>query len=317
MNQAFLFTFGIIITGFILGLFFQRYFNQFASKLSLAATKIALMSLIPFSVFISLWQLEQMRMELFYLPVIGASVILSGALVGKIVSAKLSLTDKQAAAIVPVASMYNLGALGNLIVFSILGEDGVAVLALFKLFEELIYFGGIFPYAKSKSQDAEMRATQNKRVWKDPIFLIALTAVSSGLLLNLAGIERPQFLYSFTYWMIPLGTFLLVFSVGLTFNLKGGKIWRNLAIATALGRNIAAVTVVIVLLTVFGLWQVDDRLVSSVCLILAVMPTAFMSTLPSVLYDLDNDVANTGWIASYGVSAAVIPLMLLYVTVLG
>lgn len=317
MDQAFLSTFGIIITGFYLGLVFQRHFIKLAPKLSLIATKIALMSLIPFSVFISLWQLEQMRLELFYLPLIGLSVLLSGALVGKVVSAKHSLTDKQSAALVPVASMYNLGALGNLIVFTMYGEDAVAVLALFKLLEELFYFGGVFPYAKSKSQDAGMRATKNKQVWKDPIFLIALTAVSSGLILNVVGIERPGFLYSFSHWMIPLGTFLLVFSVGLTFNLRGGKTWRNLAIMTVLARNVAAVTVVAVLLTVFGLWQADNQLVASVCLILAVMPTAFMSTLPSVLYDLDSDVANTGWIASYGVSAAVIPLMLLYISMTG
>ncbi|PJC87389.1 hypothetical protein CSW98_05690 [Vibrio sp. HA2012] len=314
MNQAFLFTFGIIVTGFVLGLLFQRYFSKLAPKVSLVATKIALTSLIPFSVFISLWQLEHMRVELFYLPVIGACVILSGVLVGKIVSARHSLTDKQTAALVPVASMYNLGALGNLIVFSVLGEDGVAVLALFKLFEELIYFGGVFPYAKSKSQDADMRAAKNKRVWRDPIFLIALTAVSSGLALNVAGIERPAFLYSFSHWMIPFGTFLLVLSVGMTFNLKGGKNWRNLAVATALARNLAAVMVVVVLLSVFGLWQADNHLVVSVCLMLAVMPTAFMSTLPAVLYGLDRDIANTGWIASYGVSAVIIPLMLLYVT---
>ena len=317
MNQAFLSTLGIIITGFILGLFFQRNFNKLAPKLSLTSTKIALMSLIPFSVFISLWQLEHMRMELLYLPLIGGSVILSGALSGKIIAAKHSLTDKQTAALVPVASMYNLGALGNLIVFSMFGEDGVAVLALFKLFEELIYFGGIFPYAKSKSHDVNMKSTKNKRVWKDPIFLIALTAVSSGLILNLTGIDRPQFLYSFSHWMIPLGTFLLVFSVGLTFNLKGGQTWRNLAIVTALARNVAAVTIVVVLLSIFGLWQMDNQLVASVCLILAVMPTAFMSTLPSVLYGLDNNLANTAWIASYGISAVIIPAMLIYISLFG
>lgn len=317
MNASFLLTFSIIILGFVAGLIVQRYSGKLALWLSLVSTKIALMSLIPFSIFISLWQLKNIRLELFYLPLIGVCVIFTGIMVGVIIAKKKALTDIQMASLVSVTSMYNLGALGNLIVFTVFGEDGVAMLALFKLCEELIYYGGVFPFAKSKSPDMSMKETKNKQLWKDPIFLIALTAVSSGVLLNIFGIPRPLFLTSFTCWMIPLGTFLLVFSVGLTFNLKGGRKWRKLALFTMLIRNISVIVVLLILLSVFGLWDADYRLVSSVCLILGVMPTAFMSTLPSVIYGLDRDLANTSWIVSYGVSLIIIPLTLMYVTIFG
>ncbi len=314
--NPFVFTFSIIISGFLLGLFFQRYLKQRSSYIGLILTKIALMALIPFSIFVSLWQLANVRSELLYLPFMGASVIAAGALIGIFIARKNNLTPVQTGALVPVTALYNIGALGNLIIFIMYGENGVAMMALFKLCEELLYFGIIFPYSKSKSDDETLKSTRSKKAWKDPIFLVAISAVTSGLLLNVAGIERPEFFVSVSHWTIPLGSFMLIASVGLTFNLKGGKRWQNLAITAVVTRSLLAVVVVSLLLTLFGLWHVEGQLVAKVCLILAVMPTAFMGTLPSVLYDLDKEVANTTWIVSYLVSIAAIPLMLLFLATL-
>ncbi len=274
------------------------------------------MILIPFSVFVSLWQLDNIRSELLFLPVIGAIVIVVGTGVGILIARKFALTSDQTGALVPITGLYNIGALGNLVLFISYGENGVAMMALFKLCEELLYFTLVFPYAKSKSQNPSMKATQNKQFWKDPIFLIALSAVSCGLLLNITGVERPEFLYSVSKLTIPVGSFLLILSVGLTFNLKGGKTWQKLSITTAVVRSLVAVVVVSALLTLFDLWHVEGYLVAKVCLVLAVMPTAFMGTLPAVMYDLDKEVANTGWITSYIVSMILTPLMILSLTLL-
>ncbi len=314
--NPFVFTFGIIFSGFVLGLFLQRYLKQRSSVVSLVLTKVALMALIPFSVFVSLWQLSNIRTELLYLPFIGAGVIAAGTLVGIAVAKKNHLTPVQTGALVPVTALYNIGALGNLVLFITFGENGVAMMALFKLFEELTYFGLVFPYAKSKSQDEALKSTQNKQVWKDPIFLIAICAISAGLLLNVAGIERPEFLLSVSHWTIPVGTFLLIASVGLTFNLKGGKRWQKVALTATIARSVCAVLVVLVMLSLFNLWQVEGQLVAKVCLVLAVMPTAFMGTLPAVLYGLDKEVANTSWITSYFVSMVLTPIMLVFLNTL-
>ncbi|WP_165314070.1 AEC family transporter [Vibrio ziniensis] len=312
--NPFVFTFSIIFSGFVLGLFFQRYLKQRSSLVSLVLTKIALMALIPFSVFVSLWQLSNIRTELLYLPLIGAAVIGAGTLVGILVARKNNLTPVQTGALVPVTALYNIGALGNLVLFITFGENGVAMMALFKLFEELTYFGLVFPYAKSKSQDEALKSTQNKQVWKDPIFLIAMCAISLGLLLNVSGVPRPEFLLSVSHWTIPVGTFLLIASVGLTFNLKGGKRWQKVALTATIARSAVAVVLVSILLSLFNLWGIEDHLVAKVCLILAVMPTAFMGTLPAVLYDLDKEVANTSWITSYFISMILTPIMLVFLS---
>ncbi len=314
--NPFVFTFSIIAVGFISGLLLQRYLKQRSSSASVVVTRMSLMVLIPFSVFVSLWQLDNIHTELLFLPVIGASVIIAGTGIGILIAKKFALSPEQTGALVPITGLYNIGALGNLVLFITYGENGVAMMALFKLCEELLYFALVFPYAKSKSQDPSMKATQNKQVWKDPIFIIALTAVSCGLLLNVTGVDRPEFLYSVSKWTIPVGTFLLILSVGLTFNLKGGKKWQKLSITTAVVRSAVAVIVVSALLTLFNLWHIEGQLVAKVCLVLAVMPTAFMGTLPAVLYGLDKEVANTCWITSYIVSMILTPLMLLSLTLL-
>ncbi len=314
--NPFVFTFSIIAAGFVSGLLLQRYLRHSASSVSVAVTRMSLMVLIPFSVFVSLWQLDNISSELLLLPVVGACVIVAGTGVGVAIAKKFALTPEQTGALVPISGLYNIGALGNLVLFISYGENGVAMMALFKLCEELLYFTLVFPYAKSMSQDPSLKETQNKQVWKDPIFIIALSAVSCGLLLNLTGFERPEFLYSVSKWTIPVGTFLLILSVGLTFNLKGGKKWQKLSITTAVVRSVVAVIVVSALLTLFNLWHIEGQLVAKVCLVLAVMPTAFMGTLPAVLYGLDKEVANTGWITSYIVSMILTPLMLLSLTLL-
>ncbi len=314
--NPFILTFSIIISGFLIGLYFQGHLKQRAPVASLIITKIALMALIPFSVFVSLWQLDSISSELLFLPVIGAIVIVTGTLVGIGLAKKFDLTPSQSGALVPITGLYNIGALGNLVVFISFGENGVAMMALFKLFEELLYFSVVFPYSKSQSQDEALKSTQNKQVWRDPIFIVALTAISLGLLLNITGVERPELFLSVSQWTIPVGTFLMIVSVGLTFNLKGGKKWQKIAITATVVRSIAAVLVVIALLSIFGLWQIEGQLVAKVCLVLAVMPTAFMGTLPAILYGLDKEVANTGWITSYTVSAIMTPIMLLALTFL-
>lgn len=314
--NPFVFTFSIIAVGFISGLILQRYFKQSASSISVTVTRASLMVLIPFSVFVSLWQLDNIRSELLFLPIIGASIIVVGTGIGILIARKFALTPERQGALVPITGLYNIGALGNLVLFISYGENGVAMMALFKLCEELLYFTLVFPYAKSQSQDPSLKETQNKQVWKDPIFIIALTAVTSGLLLNITGVERPEFLYSVSKWTIPVGTFLLILSVGLTFNLRGGKKWQKLSITASVVRSLVAVVVVSVLLTLFDLWHVEGQLVAKVCLVLAVMPTAFMGTLPAVMYGLDKEVANTGWIWSYIVSMILTPIMLLSLTFL-
>ncbi|MGV2990204.1 AEC family transporter [Vibrio sp. E150_011] len=302
----------LILFGFIVGNVIQRVAVFPHRQLSLFFTRTSLYTLLPFSVLCSLWQLPRINPELLSLPLIGFAVIVSGIAVGFISQRVFDLKPKQFGALLPVSSFYNLGALGSLIVFILYGENAVAYLALFKLTEELIYFGWVFPFSRSTSVSLDTVDTGQRSRFKDPVFLLALAAVFLGLLLNAFSIPRPDFVASIIAVTVPLSSLLMITAVGMTFCLKGGREWVRLAVFSSLLRIVFALCVVVGLLSVMGLWSFDYGLLASVCLLLALMPTGFMSTLPSVLYNLDNTLASTCWLMSFIIALVVLPLALVF-----
>ncbi|MDB1124390.1 AEC family transporter [Vibrio algarum] len=297
MHQQLITLLALIIISFSIGLWFQKRYSEISQPFSVALGKFTLTVIIPYSILTSIWQLPKIEAQLFYLPLVGVGVIFLGALVGFVTVKLKRLQPKQAGALVSVTSFYNLGALGNLCAFFIFGESGVAIVALYKLCEELIYFGGIYPYAR-KCGDQHFKQGKSA-FWRDPIFLAAISAISIGLLLNISGFNRPMIIGDINQYVIPLGSLMMVFSVGLTFNLRGGERWKKLAIQVSVFRAFLSPAIAMLLITVFDLWAVYDGLAAKVCILLSVMPTGFTSTIPTVLYRLDSDLANTAWFYSY------------------
>ncbi len=207
---------------------------------------------------------------------------------------------------------YNLGALGNLVIFIALGESGVAILALFKVCEELIYFGWTFPFSRASST-SQADTNARKAFWKDPVFITALVAVIAGLVLNQSGISRPDVLSDLMALSVPLCSFLMIMAVGMTFNIQGGKQWVKLGVFVSIGRVLLGLLAVFLVISLFGLWSTNDGMVAKVCLVLAVMPTGFISTLPAALYHLDRSLANTCWLVSFIVSFITIPIAILMI----
>ncbi|MGF1718792.1 hypothetical protein L4D20_01950 [Vibrio kyushuensis] len=307
----------IVVVGFLLGLVFQKKNPNHSRKVSILFSKSSLFFLIPFSVLSSLWQMPRITAQLIYLPLIGAAVIGVGAAVGFIYRRYFQLTAHQFGALLPVTTFYNLGALGNLIVFVTIGENGVALLALFKLCEELIYFGWAFPYSRTLGRTSSVTGDEKTRFWKDPIFIIAISAVVLGILMNQSQIARPTIFTEIIQLTVPLSSFLMIMAVGMTFNIIGGGKWIKLGIFSSIMRSTLSVIVVMTLISLFDLWSVYQGDLARVCLLLAVMPTAFMSVLPSVLYDLDKSLANTVWLISFLTSVAVIPFTIALFPLLG
>ncbi|MCK6264599.1 hypothetical protein KP803_15065 [Vibrio sp. ZSDE26] len=302
----------IVVVGFLLGLAFQKGKPTLSQSTSILLSKFSLYFLIPFSVLSSLWQLPSITAQLIYLPFIGVAVIGVGIVVGFICRRYFQLNDHQFGALLPVTAFYNLGALGNLIVFVTIGENGIALLALFKLCEELIYFGWTFPYTRALNHSKNQSVSSRKPFWNDPVFIVALCAVVAGVLLNQFELPRPQNFADFLKVTVPLSSFLMITAVGMTFNVSGGKKWCKLGVSAAVLRSFGAILIVAILLSVLDLWGAYQGDLARVCLLLAVMPTAFMSVLPSVLYDLDKSLANTTWLISFLVSLLVIPATILF-----
>ena len=121
-------------------------------------------------------------------------------------------------------------------VFVFLGEEGFAYVPLYKLFEEIVYFVIGFPIAKrfsvapGRPEGRERRgAAENRperclrrgRVRLDPV----------GGALNLAGVERPEVVRVLSTAMVPLGTFLLLVSIGMSMKFSSVTGYRRECVA--------------------------------------------------------------------------------------
>jgi len=306
MHQQLITLLVLIIISFSFGLWFQKKYVEISQYFSASLGKFTLIVVIPYSILTSIWQLPKIETQLFYLPLVGVGVIFSSALIGLLFVKRKQLAPKQAGALVSVTAFYNLGALGNLCAFFIFGESGIAIAALYKLCEELIYFGGVYPYAR---RCGENQFSVSKTAFlRDPIFLAAISAIFIGLLLNRFGPVRPLIIGDINQYVIPLGSLLMVFSVGLTFNLRGGDRWQKLAIQVVTFRAFLSPLVAILFITLFDLWTVYDGLAAKVCILLSIMPTGFTSTIPTILYRLDGELANTVWFYSYLAFFIVFPI---------
>jgi len=295
----------VILLGFITGQILYRTAFINLDKLKLFTTYIAMRFTIPLSVMLAIWQLDIQNWGLIWIPIIGSSIFLLGFLIGWLVSKGLKLPGIQSAVVAPAGAFTNIGAIGSLVVFVYLGETAFALVPLFKLLEEFIYFSLFFPYAARYSK---LKNIKKRPLWQDPTLQIMFTALALGCALNLSEIVRPDWFKEVTSILIPLGTFCMMISVGLVFRFNTVmQHWRT-ALILSLAKQIILPVLTYCLVVLIGQAEAYDGLVLKIAVLLASMPIAFIVILPASIYKLDQDLANSCWIMSSLVFLAMLPL---------
>ncbi|MEJ2168758.1 MAG: hypothetical protein P8X90_24855, partial [Desulfobacterales bacterium] len=134
----------------------------------------------------------------------------------------LDLEGRKAGALFGCGFFTNIGAIGTLICYIFLGEAGFALVAIFKLFQEVAYYGIGFPVAKyfgSSRHDVPARGLL-KHLLRDPYLLVAVSAITLGGLLNIGGVQRPEFYKIIISVFVPLLTFMLLISIGMAMKFR-------------------------------------------------------------------------------------------------
>ena len=114
------------------------------------------------------------------LPFIGLFTYLLGGALAVGASRLLDLEGRKTGALFGCGFFTNIGAIGTLVCYIFLGEAGFALVAIFKLFQEVAYYGIGFPVAKyfgSSRHDVPARGLL-KHLVRDPYLLVAVSAVS-------------------------------------------------------------------------------------------------------------------------------------------
>jgi predicted permease len=313
---------GIIAGGLTIGYLLQQLVNSKRLQLPLSLEALrkslqkgALLFVLPITIASAIWVVRIDSVAMAALPLLGFTAIMLGGLLALLGARCLGLPPHQAGALYGCGSFTNIGSIGALICYLFLGEAGFALVPIYKIFEELTYYGIGFPIAKLHSPYASIRReswlSKLKAMATDPFILVALSSIVMGALLNLSGIARPVFFSQVNTICIPLGTAMLLISIGLAMKFKrAGRYYRE-CLTVGLIKFLVVPLTVSSLAAWMGYGQIENGLPLKVVVILTSMPVAFNALIPPSLYDLDLDLANACWFFTTACLVWVLPLLLI------
>ncbi len=280
--------------------------------------KIGLLFFMTISFLGAVWIIQVDSIKIAALPVLGVFILLLGGVLAVAAARVLRLGRKQTGSLFACGSFSNIGSIGALVVFVFLGEKGFALVALYKLFEEVVYFTIGFPITKYYSARAgegghEGPVARLKNVFRDPFVLAALGAIALGGTLNMAGVERPAIFQTVNSIFVPAGTFILLTSIGLAMRFSSAGIYIKECLAICAIKFLALPAVACLIGYLLGFGRLDSGLPLKVVLVVSAMPVAFTALIPPSIYDLDLELSNACWLTSTLALVGVLPIIYLFI----
>lgn len=274
--------------------------------------RLTLIGFIPFTVTTSVWIAPIQNLQIIALPFIGLSALAAGSLIAVSFTKPLNLNRKQKAVFFVSGGFSNLGSLGGLIAFILLGEAGFALVAFYIFLERIWYFGVGFPYAKSHSLEKGEKESLKvifSRMFIDPFVLTTLISMAAGILLNFSGLARPFFFESVNGVLVPLGSVFILISIGMGMRLSAVKNYIKHGLIIIVIKALIIPFLIVSVSYILGMGNIAGGLPLKVILILSAMPIGFTALVPPSIYDLDLDMANSCWLISNGALLFIVPLL--------
>ncbi len=325
----FAFSFVIIIGSLAAGHVFNRLIAAgfvplsagSAERLRRGMQKTALLAVNPLAFCGAIWIADLSAAGFYALPFIGLAALATGLALGAAGSRLLKLPPERAGVYTTSASFTNIGNIGGLVAFVLLGEAGFALVPFYKLFEELWYYSLLFPLARAygeRANPAPAGASEYprgaggiSRVFRDPFLLVAFSSISLGLILNFSGLQRPAFYAGLNAVLVPLSSFLLLFAIGMNLRFTIARRHFKAAALLIAGKALAVPAAAFGFAMLMGLGRSGDGVGLKLVLVLAAMPVGFLGLVPPALYKLDQDFAGSLWLASNGALIAIVPILAL------
>lgn len=319
MERLFL-TLGIIFISLVSG-YACRYAVQ-AGRISLHNISLddvrrklqtfAVFVLIPISAMLSLWGLPKPDPRLMALPFLGLAAWILGGGIALAAARRLHLNRPQTGSLYCCGTFTNIGAVGGLTSLLFLGENSIALVALYRLCEEIYYFSISFPVARWFSP-LNSNAKLSFRAFRlDPILCIILCALATGFVLNIMGASRPEFCGPLASGAMILATTLFLFAIGLSLRLSRLSCFLAPSLLVCAIKFVAVPLVIISLAAFIGFGDMEGGLPLRVVAILSSMPVAMTALVPPTLFHLDVDLANACWIFSTLGLVVVLPLLMFF-----
>ncbi len=273
---------------------------------------VALFGCIPLSALLSLWGLPAPDARLLSLPLLGVVNWVAGGLLGLGAAHLLRLNRAQTGSMFCCGTFTNIGALGGLVCVLFLGEQSIALVALYRLCEDFYYFAVGMPVARRYGvEEGRGGGKSLLAVACDPVLLGVLAALGAGVLLNWLNVPRPAWGGPLASAMVLLATVLFLTAIGMSLRLSRVRNYTRQWLCVALIKFFCAPALICALAALAGLGQVDGGLPLKTVLIVSCMPVAMNALVPPSLYRLDLDLANTCWICTTASLVLILPLLFL------
>lgn len=274
--------------------------------------RLAIFFLMPVSAMLSLWGLPRPGPSLLILPVVGTMSYIFGGWLALKAGRWQHMPNRQLGAYYGCGAFTNLGAVGGLVCLMFLGENTIALVSLYRLFEEIYFFGVAYPVARSFGAGEDRVSFHLRQFKPHPGVAIIVAALACGIILNLSGVSRPAFFTPVASAFMVTGTVCLLIGIGMNLRLAATFRYLRPALVMCVIKFILLPFIVTGLAFCLGGGSLEGGLAIKTVFILSSMPVAMYALVPPTLFDLDIDLANTCWIiTTLGLLAIVPALMLL------
>lgn len=323
--QKLVFSLTIIIAGLVLGYIGQRLAKKISSDhensilfMRKYLQKAGLLFFMPVSFVAAVWVVSFEDIRITLLPLVGAGALLLGGAFGLVAASFAKNGAEQKGEFFCCGSFTNLGSMAALVAFMFLGEEGFGLITLYMLFENTVYYIIGLPIIKYYSGAKNESTLQERllKIIKDPIVLAALIALTCGLCLNLSGLSRPIILGALNNYLVPLGTFILLFSIGLGMRISRVTDYLFEGFLISLVKFIAVPIVTVTIAYLIGFGTISNGLPLKVVLIASSMPIAFAGLVVASVYDLDLNFANSCWLITTVALVPVLPWLYFLISIM-
>jgi len=327
VTSKLIYSFSLILFGLLVGYAIQKLPDRLLNRLPMSIEALrkwlqrtALLFVNPVAILGAVWIVRIHDIGLATLPFTCIFAIVAGGVWALMASWILGHGPKKTGAMFCCGAFTNNGSIGALLCFIFLGEPGFALVPIYKLFEEFSYYSIGFPVARHYSGSA---AAADEGTWcrimrlaRDPLIIVSLSSIVLGGILNASGLQRPAFYEIVNAVFIPLGTVMLLISIGLAFRFRKVRDYLKEGITIAAIKFIMVPVMASFLAWVIGFGDIDGGLPLKVMIILSSMPVAFTALIPPSIYDLDIDLANSCWFITTSLLAVVLPSLLFVIHLL-
>jgi len=295
-----------IIAPFSLGYFTkQRYVRR--ENLTKKLIRLNLTLIEPVLVFWSIWGLEMNR-ELWFLPLAGVLMVLSGMAIGAVLTRISGLKERSRATFIISSSLANHGfTMGGFLCYLFLGERGLALSFIFIAYFMPFIFLVIFPYARLVQTGARLRPTFLRDFLLNPQNM-PLYALMAAILMRMLGYDRPAVFFP-TDLLLMVSISLYYFTLGVNFIIQDLRAFNRDNVLLCMVRFLMVPALAFIVLYLIPL----DTDIETVILIESFMPAAVYSVMTSVLFDLDAKRASSLFVFNTIVFLGlVLPILLLF-----